>query len=287
MRNLTRPSDGESLLRYCVETLAFGIGERCSHRLQALEAAARFVEAQLTAVGMTPERQTYLAGGRPYHVIVGEVPGEVPSADPIVIAAHTDAALIFPPSCDDIFGAAALLGLAAAVAGKRFEAPIRFVICVDLEWTDRSDVRLGNCLYAQRCKERDEDLQLVLSVHGLGAGVLPTSAALARGRPTTPPLTFVGDLASWRRARQCARTFTQATGLSASWGAPSICYPALQSSDHLAFARQGYPALAVTTGRAFVPASTRPFHHVDYRSLATYVWGLETVLESSMTQTIG
>lgn len=304
MKNQTLTDESQPLLRQCVESLAFGLGEHCQRRLQALEVTTRFVEVQLSAAGLCPTRQTFVADGRPSHVVSAEVPGSPATAPPgtILVTAHFDASLTFPPTGDDVLSVAALLGLAAAVARRPLTSPVRFVACINHEgrcfwwrerpWTTRAkSLRAATNLYAHFCKEQGDDIRLALSIHGLGAGVLPTDLQDARDQREPPRLRFVGDFAQWRRARQMARDYSRATGLPASWGVPSILCPTVETSDHLAYSRHGYPALAVTTGRPFASTMTRPIHHVDYRSLATYVWGLELALEmaleSTRTQTTG
>src|SRR4029450_3185366 len=99
-----------------VQMLAGQIGERNMARYSQLNAAADFIEASFSRVGLQPRRDSYDFQGRAWHNIEAEI--RVGRTEILLIGAHYDSVFGAPGANDNGSGVAAMLALARRFAAK-------------------------------------------------------------------------------------------------------------------------------------------------------------------------
>ena len=261
------------MLRDVVEMLAGSIGERNVTKPRAYAAAADFIERSLP----NASRQTFESGVN--------IESEIRGGDEIVvIGAHYDSVTGSPGADDNATGVAAVIELA-----KRFnkaKRTLRFVAFANEEPPHFGTPAMGSLRYAQRCRERNENVVAMLSLETIGYfSDAPKSqtypAKLELLYPSTGNfIAFVSNLKSAMLTRRCRRAFKN---FPSQIGTLPEMVPGVGWSDQWAFWQCGYKALMVTDTAPF----RNPNYHtardtpetIDYARLAQVVDGLEGVID--------
>ena len=135
-----------------VEFLAASNPSRAYHNVEALNAAADYVETQFRDAGCTPERETFQVGGNDYHNIICSF--GPPDGKRVVIGAHYDVAGDDNPGADDNASAVAgILELARMIIATKPDLPHRLdIVAFSLEEPPnfRSET-MGSHIHARRC----------------------------------------------------------------------------------------------------------------------------------------
>lgn len=257
--------------------------ERNLFEPRGLEAAERWIEAELHAAGYAPERQEFLVDTMPCRNIEAAVRG---GSGIVVVGAHYDSVLGSPGANDNGSGVAATLALARRFAGTRPERTLRFLFFVNEEppWFRKEG--MGSLRYARRCRERNEDVVAMLSLETIGcfAGEqrypMPGLGLVYGDRGDF--VGFVGDIASRDLVREAIGVFRRhatvpSEGIALWDGVPGVGW-----SDHWAFWQCGFRAIMVTDTAPF----RYPHYHkptdtpdkLDYENLARVVEGLVPVV---------
>lgn len=130
-------SDDERRLRDRLErhvaVLAGEIGERHAARPAALDAAARYLERELSQLGYRVERHEYAIAGQRFSNLEATLPGRVHADESVVVGAHYDSVEGAPGADDNASGAAALLELARMLRDEPLSRSVRFVAFVNEE----------------------------------------------------------------------------------------------------------------------------------------------------------
>lgn len=271
-----------------VQKLAGEIGERNIDRYKALEAAATWLEASFQDAGYRVERQGFEAFGRRCDNLVVERRGTAAPGEIVVIGAHYDSVAGSPGANDNATGAVAVLELARAFAGASPARTVRFVEFVNEEPPHFLEETMGSRVYANRCRERGENIVAMVSVetvgyfaHNTGTQKYPMPA-LGLVYPSTGDfVSFVGNVASRELVRRAVGSFRAHARFPSEGGAFPSNVPGVAWSDHSSFWAVGYPAVMVTDTAPF----RYPQYHqrsdtpdkVDYDSLARVVDGLAAV----------
>ena len=272
-------------LRQDVTELAGNIGERNVMHPQALADAARYIERAFADAGYTPARQTFVADGVSCSNI--EVLG---GAEIVVIGAHYDSVIGAPGADDNGSGVAAILALARAFARRKQNRTLRFVAFANEEPPWFATEQMGSFRYAQRCRERRENVVAMLSLESIGyftdtAGSQQYPAMLEHVYPKQGNfIAFASNLTSGALLRRCVAVFRRHATVPAEGGALPEQVPGIGWSDQWAFWRCGYRAVMVTDTALF----RNPNYHtatdtpdtLDYERLARVVEGLSSVVEN-------
>lgn len=271
-----------------VWTLAETIGERNLWRYQALEAAARYVEATWQTRGYVVTSQTFTVGEKTVRNLAAEIVGASHPAEILVIGAHYDSVLGSPGANDNASGIAAVLEIARLLAGQRFERTVRFVAFVNEEPPLFQTAHMGSLVYARAAHASAEQLVGMMSLETLG---YYTDDADSQQYPFPFGLFyprvgnfigFVGNLASRRLVQRSLGAFRRHTAFPSEGTAAPGWLTGIGWSDHWAFWQQGYAALMVTDTALFRYA---PYHtaadtpdKLDYDRTARVVSGLARVV---------
>lgn len=252
-------------LRRHVQVLGGDIGERNVFRPDKLEAAAAYVEAELRALGLEPERQEYVANGQTVRNIDVSIPGSTAPGEVVVVGAHYDSVRGAPGANDNASGVAAVLEIARLLKGGPPPArTVRFVAFVNEEPPFFQTDLMGSVVYAKRCRARGEKIVAMLTPETIGCysdakGSQHYPFPLNAVYPSTGNfIAFVGESGSAGLVARCVESFRSHTRFPSEGAAAPASIEGVGWSDHWAFSRQGYPALMVT--------DTAPFRYAHYHT---------------------
>jgi hypothetical protein len=276
-------------LRQHVEAVA-----RHEHNLdqpEALEQAARYIEATLRGYGYTVQPQEYVVDGHTVRNLeaVAAVPA-VADAAQIIVGAHYDSAEGAPGANDNGSGVAATLELARRLRGWQ-PAPgrtLRFVLWVNEEPPYFQTEQMGSYVHAQALSGAGRRVAAALSLETLGY------YSDRYGSQQYPPpfdmlyphtgdfVAFIGALGSRSLVRQAVGSFRRHARFPSEGVAAPGFVEGVDWSDHWSYAQFGAPALMVTDTALF----RYPHYHtaqdtpdqLDYARLARVVEGLDGVV---------
>lgn len=264
-----------------VRHLAADIGERNVYRPEALERAARYIEDTLSELGPTPERMEYEVGDLTVANLEVEISGSGAKDEIVVVGAHYDTVLDSPGANDNGSGVAAVLELARRFSGSSPQRMLRFVFFVNEEPPFFRGPEMGSRRYAERCRQRGEEVTAMLSLETIGyfsnrSGSQRYPFPLSWFYPDVGDfIGVVGNLGSWRLVRRVAAAMAESDVIPVEQGALPGWLPGIGWSDHWAFWKAGYEAVMITDTALFRyphyhAASDRP-EHLDYERCAAVV----------------
>lgn len=270
-----------------VRHLSHTIGERHFRRPEALVAAARYIDEQLSTMGLSVLEHEFFVSGQRFvnlEVIAPSVDSSRPEPGCIVVGAHYDTVPGTPGADDNASGVAALLELAQQLGPARLDRTLRFVFFPNEEPPFFPDAGMGSAAYAAQLRTERIDVHVMMSLEMLGF-----YSDRAKSQKYPPGLSFfhpdrgnfigfISDLSSRHRLREVKRAFVASTDFPCeSLAAPSWTI-VVGLSDHHSFWAQGYSALMVTD-TAFM---RNPHYHgpgdcadtLDYARFAEVTQGL-------------
>ncbi|MEM8883191.1 MAG: M28 family peptidase [Planctomycetota bacterium] len=274
-------------LRADVEALAGEFGPRGVFYPQAQRRAGDWIAAQLQRAGYEPGRQPVTAMGETFDNIEAERPG---NEEIVVIGAHYDTASDSPGANDNASGVAATLALARRFADRPTRRTLRFVLFTNEEPPFFATDDMGSAHYARRCKERGENVFLMISLETIGyfsdeensqEFPLATLEKLYGNRGNF--IAFVGNVATHRMTYRAVDVFRAKAEIPSHGTTLPALVQGVDWSDHRCFWEQGY--------RAFMVTDTAPFRYphyhertdtpdkLHYDKLALVVEGMEHVIE--------
>lgn len=270
--------------------LAGAIGERNLWSYGALERAAQYISAQLTAAGYTPRRQTFELAKLPLSNVEAVLEGTRRIAEIVVVGAHYDTVVGCPGANDNATGVAAVLELARRFSGRPPPRTIQFVAFVNEEPPFFQTEHMGSAVYANALRSGDQRVAGMLSLETMGyyseePGSQRYPAPIAAVYPDVGNfIGFVANVASARLLWRARRAFKRRTSFPLQVAALPAAIPGVGWSDHWAFWQAGYPAMMVTDTAPY----RYPWYHtaddtpekIDYDRLAHVVDGLEGVIEA-------
>ena len=269
-------------------------------RPQALAAVERYIEAQLTDLGLSPRRQGYDTPYGRVHNIEATL-GDAKNRRFVVIGAHYDSAQGTPGADDNASGVAAaieIVRLLKAEAAGTWPASAPALKCVfftNEEMPFFGSPQMGSLVYATDARQRGWNVLAMYSLEMLGyyrdepgSQTYPWLFGLVypeRG----DFLAFVGDLGSRDLVRRSVRAFRAVARFPSEGIAAPRAVPGLGWSDHWAFWEQGWPAIMITDTSFY----RNPHYHgahdtpdtLDYDRLARVVHGLGEMLRHIYLQT--
>ncbi len=240
-------------LRDTVLYLSETIGERNLSRPKKLAEAATYVEKRFEKMAFAIERQKFDVGGIECVNLIAELPGKTNPNEIILIGAHYDSAPGTPGANDNGSGTAALLEIARQLQGKPIARTIRFVAFANEEppYFQRRGA-MGSLVYAQACRQRNDDLKAVISLETMG---FYTDEPMSQ---KYPPLlaalypsvgNFVGcvsNIESRDLLIQTAKSLKKHCEVDVQYSALPAELEGVGWSDHWSFWQYDYPAIMVT-----------------------------------------
>jgi len=290
---LPPPSDAEKALAERLRRHVVAIASRphnVAHYAE-LEKSAAYIEAALKALGYEPQAQVFDTDGKPVRNIAAVLsPANGGSkTSSLVIGAHYDSDGIAPGANDNASGVAAVIELARLLKDVPLkDKTLRFVLFVNEEAPYYRSPSMGSWRYAQRLKERGEDVAGMLSLETIGyfsdaPGSQRYPAPFGLVFPTEGNfLAFVAMPGSRRFLHQVVASFRRHTAIPTIGGTAPDLFDGIGWSDHWSFWELGYPAVMVTDTAIF----RYPHYHkatdtpdkVDYAKLARITLGLEQTI---------
>jgi hypothetical protein len=251
-----REDDLVERLRRHVDRLAGLIGPRHIGRPQALEAAVRLIERELSDSGYVVERQVYRAAGAEVANLIVEIKGTTRPAEIVVVGAHYDTVPSTPGADDNASAVAVLLEAARLMRGWVPRRTVRFVAFPCEEMPHFHTHEMGSQVCAKHCRARGDRIVGMLCLEMVGfytteLGVQQLPARIPRFLRFAFPrrgdfLAAVGNLRSWRLLRKFRRGFKRAVRFPLF----SIVLPEwihdIRRSDNASFWDQRYSALMLT-----------------------------------------
>ncbi|MGH8674966.1 MAG: M20/M25/M40 family metallo-hydrolase [Burkholderiales bacterium] len=255
---------------------------------ERLEAAARYIEAELVALGYAVRRQAFDSGDGMVRNLEATLIGR--EAGSIVIGAHYDSVPGAPGANDNGSGTAALLELARLFRGWQPKHTLRFAFFVNEEPPYFKGPAMGSKVYADELLARGERVAAMFSLETIGyyserAGSQRYPFPLSLFYPERGDfLAFVANLASRALLHQTIGAFRTAIRFPSEGVAAPAFVPGIDWSDQWSFWRHGVPALMITDTAPYryphyhLPSDTPD--KVDYDRLARVTAGLERMFRS-------
>ena len=257
-------------------------------RIEALESAAHYIENALAGFGYAPAAQRFTANGVEVRNIEAEVAGGKRAAETVVIGAHYDSVQGATGANDNGSGVAAVLELARLAHNFKPARTLRFVLFVNEEPPFFKSGEMGSRRYAQRAKERGENIVAMFSLETIGyysdrPGSQHYPPPIGLFYPATGNfIAFVSNLGSRSLLHEVIASFRRHAQFPSEGLAAPAFIPGVDWSDHWSFWDEGYPALMVTDTAPY----RYPYYHtaadtpdkVDFDRLARVVSALRATL---------
>jgi Zn-dependent M28 family amino/carboxypeptidase len=287
----------EQELRSDVHQLAGIIGERNLFRYTQLVEAAAYIRGAFGHSGYDVRRQQYEVAGQTCENIEAHIVGVEKPDEILVVGAHYDSVQGSPGANDNATGVAALLALARSVARTRPLCTVRFVAFTNEEPPLFQGPHMGSHVYAKQCRERCENIRLMLSLETIGyysdeprSQTYPFPFGLFY--PSTANfIAFVSNMENAPWVKQLLTIFRVHARFPSEGGALWEWIPGVAWSDHWSFWRAGYPAVMVTD----TAPNRYPHYHtaadtpdkVDFPKMVRVISGLQQVIGELAQRTAG
>jgi Peptidase family M28 len=287
----------EGELRSNVHELAGIIGERNLFRHKQLVASSAFIRSAFQTSGYDVRRYDYEVAGEICENLEAQVVGVEKPDELLIIGAHYDSVQGSPGANDNATGVAALLTLARTMANTRPSSTVRFVAFANEEPPLFQGPHMGSLLYAKQCRERSENIRLMLSLETIGyysdeprSQTYPFPFSLfypSRGNF----IAFVSNMENARWVKRVLASFRLHAQFPSEGAALWEWIPGVAWSDHWSFWQAGYPAVMVTD----TALNRYPHYHsaadtpdkVDFPRMALVVSGLHQVIHELAACTDG
>ncbi|WP_081693766.1 MULTISPECIES: M28 family peptidase [Planktothrix] len=279
----------QQLNRY-IKIIADDIGEHNYIFYNQLIQVENFLNERLSQAGYAVKTQEYSVDGKVFRNLEIEIRGTEKPDEIVIVGAHYDSVVGSPGANDNGTGAVAILALAEKFATLKPKRTLRFVEFVNEEppffWSEN----MGSWVYAQRCKERQENIVAMLSLETMG---FYSQASNSQQYPVNilkliyPNqgnfISFIGNISSRSLIHQAIGKFRNSAQFPSQGVSLPNFIPGVGWSDHWSFWEAGYPALMVTDTAPF----RYPYYHtqhdtpeqIDYYGLTLVISGLESVIQ--------
>ncbi len=274
----SNPQNTSERLREIIVHLSQTIGERNLTKPKKLNETADYIQKSLESQGYSIERQPFQVSGYECNNLIAEVVGNDKPKEIVLVGAHYDSARGTPGANDNGSGLAALLVIAQQMRGKQFPRTIRFVAFSNEEppYFQR-DGQMGSMVYAKACRQRRDDLKMVLSLETMGYFTdAPDSQKypplLAAMYPSTGNfIGFVSDIKSRPQLTAAVKCFRKHCTVDAQSASLPSELQGVGWSDHWSFWQEGYMGLMVTDTALFrYPHYHAPTDTVDKIEFVRY-----------------
>lgn len=262
--------------------------------MEALEQAARYIEATLAAEGYPVRRHEYTWDGQRVRNLEVSLANLAPSRQPdriVIVGAHYDSVRGSPGANDNGSGTAALIELARILKAvtPRKGTELKFVFYVNEEPPYFMTEGMGSWRHARDLRNRGQNVEAALILETIGYYTdAPDSQRYPFGLSPFYPdagnfVGFVGTLSSSGLVRKTLDAFRAASSFPAEGLAAPGFVEGVTLSDHTSYNRHGYQALMITDTSYL----RYPHYHtaqdtpdkLDYPSIARIVEGMARVVE--------
>lgn len=287
-------------LKAHVKYLSTDVHPRSSSYFSNLEKAGQYVFEELKATGAPVDVQEVKVKGKTYKNFIARFG---PSTGPLlVIGAHYDSdsyslrkwkpkGMSTPGADDNASGVAGLIELARLLSKKPQTRSIELVAYTLEEDPHFGTEEMGSFRHARSLKESGREVQLMLSLEMIGYFTekadsqdypAPGMSALYGDRGNF--IALVGNLSNFGVIRRAKALMSGASDLPViSCNAPSNLQ-GIDSSDHMNYWNEGFPALIVTDTAYFrnphYHRTTDTFEKLDYRRMAQVVLGVYAITQN-------
>jgi Peptidase family M28 len=283
------PTSSSARLKEILVHLTEKIGERNLVKPDKLNEAADYISKSFEKNGYTPERQTFQVSGIDCFNIIAEVKGTTHPDEIVLVGAHYDSVQGSPGANDNGTGTAALMLIAEKLRNKKFACTLRFVAFSNEEppYFQR-DGLMGSWVYAKACRERKDDLLVVISLETMGyftdepqsQKYPPLLAALY---PSTGNFVgFVSNLESRQLLQDTFVKFRKHCQVPSERAALPGELQGVGWSDHWSFWQEGYQGIMVTDTALFryphYHLQTDTVDKIDFDRYSKVVDGLTQVI---------
>ena len=250
---------------------------------ERLEAAARYIEAELYTLGYAVRAQAFDSGEGTVRNLEATIAGR--RAASLVFGAHYDSVLGATGANDNGSGVAALLELGRLLRGWQPNHTVRLAFFVNEEPPWFQSKAMGSRVYADELLARGERVAAMFSLETIGyyserPGSQHYPFPLGFFYPDRGDfLAFVANLASRPLLHRAVAAFRAEARFPSEGVAAPALIPGVDWSDQWSFWRHGVPALMLTDTAPYryphyhLPSDTPD--KVDYDRLARVVAGLE------------
>ena len=223
----------------------------------ALARASQYIEAQLAAMGYAVGVQSFDGGDAQVRNLEVEIRGTAAPQQIVIVGAHYDSAHGAPGANDNGSGTAMVLELARAFRKSAPQKTVRFVLFANEEPPYFGQKTMGSLVYAQRSRQRQENIIGMLSLETIGYyDDAPGSQKYPSiFRPFFPGtgnfIAFIGDFQSRDLVHRSITRFRAKQDFPSEGIATYPRIIGIDWSDHSAFWANGYRALMVTDTAIF------------------------------------
>lgn len=280
---ITPPPVDAARLEAHVRMLSETLHPRSAAEPVRLDAAASYVQRELSRAGAVVAEQRYEADGQPVRNLVARFG---PAHGPLlVIGAHYDSHGHTPGADDNASGVAGLIELARLLAASPPPRPVELVAYTLEEPPHFRRDTMGSAQHARALKQAGRDVELMISLEMIGTfSDAPGSqrypiAALQWIYPDRGDfIAIVARVADAGATRRLKAAMRGATPLPVHSMNATARIPGVDFSDHLNYWAEGWTAVMVTD-TAF---ERNPHYHraedtaekLDYRRMAQVVQGV-------------
>lgn len=251
-----------------------------------LEGAARYIESELSALGLAVQSQRFHARGRPYRNLVAALGPD--TRDVLVIGAHYDVADDQPGADDNASGVAGLIELARLLKDQPLRQRIELVAFANEEPPFFRTPDMGSAVHARSLTAGGKRASLMIALECIGYfSDAPDSQAypvrlLDAVYPTTGNfIALVGRFEDDAITREVKAALLSASDLPvASINAPAFVV-GVDFSDHLNYWNEGFVGMMLTDTAFY---RNKAYHsaddtadRLDYGRMAKVVDGVRAV----------
>ena len=233
-----------------VRELSMGIGARnAAESIAGIHAGEGWLIDRLADSGLEARRDEIDLEFASVSNIVVELPGTTVPNQIVLLGAHYDTESGSPGANDNASGVALLLAAARRLRDQRLGRTVRVVFFVNEESPFTFGIQMGSRVYAERCRERGDDIVAMIGVDSVGVYSSEPGSQnyplFLVGLPETANfLAFASNVENKPLLDKVVEVF-QTVGRFPSIGVASNAR-SYARSDHVPFWWQDYPAIGMS-----------------------------------------
>jgi len=236
--------------------------------------------------GYVVKKHTFSIKGKEYSNLEIEIKGRTVPSEIIIISAQYDTLPDSPGANNNGSGMAILFQLSHLLRKHTPDRTLRLLNFVNEEDPFFGTEMMGSFQYAKRCRQRGEEIRVMLSLDALGIYKdEPGSQRLPFPFSIFYPdrgnfLAFIGNLRSRKYIKEATKGFKKGSSFPIEAGVVPEWIEAADWSDHRSFWKFGYPGIMVTDTGGF-----RSIYHttkedtlekLDFEAMSRIVIGMYT-----------
>jgi Zn-dependent M28 family amino/carboxypeptidase len=211
-----------------------------------------WIKQKWESQGYTVKKHTFSIREKEYSNLEIEIRGRIAPSEIIIISAQYDTLPDSPGANNNGSGMAILFQLSRLLREYTPDRTLRLLNFVNEEDPFFGTEMMGSYQYAKRCRERGENIRVMLSLDALGVYKdEPGSQRLPFPFPIFYPdrgnfLAFIGNLQSRKYVTEATRDFKKGSSFPIEAGVAPEWAKGGAWSDHSSFWKFGYPGIMVT-----------------------------------------